>query len=447
MRFLPYIDTLHLARLAVIDEQPERVLQLLSTGLASPSVLRKQSLRSQVNLLFLHALDKGYEEVCVFLLDAGFPASLFTPIFAAKSNPRRFPSYFLVAVAMRRERLVHWCLSRNETTPALLNRAWFNGIRPLAVAQWTGSFGTTQALLDAGAAADRSISYLTYLRCRSYSLSPSNNSNSSETEASDGFHELTLGASLSSNWSTSASTQAMPLLHSHSQQQQQQPHRSRLKRSRLSPLDFACAAGKTESARRILQHMSDDCLRQDDFCLLLLPEASIAVAMLKRCPGLAVKQRDWQGNTPLHVAALAGRIDLMAVYLQHGHCPVDSLNGNHSTPLHIAASVPNRAAVQFLISHGADCSIIDGQGMTALQVARRAGISSEELIDFFHAADTLNQTTAILREALNPQTQEGSAAVCPSSNSNSNSNNSYQDQKPQKKRRLLIQKLFGKWRK
>ncbi len=455
---------MHLAKLAVIDEQPRRALALLESGLVSTSLLRKQSLRSQVNLVFLHALHKGFEEVCLFLLESGFPSSRFNPIFAGNVHPRRFPSYFLVSVAMKRERVVHWCLNQSEVSAGLLNRAWFNGLRPLLVAQWGGSFGVTEALLGRGAGGDRSISYLTYLRCRSYFLTAnriignstgSNAISASSSVGSSAGSSIVGGAgsdpskgsacspsssltsrirfdlynpatrtTVNSSLSNSSSKLQQPSSSSH-------PHRNRLKRLKLFSIDFACATGRFEVARLLLQSMPLEAVEQNDFCLLLLPEASLAMALLKRCPRLAARQRDWQGNTPLHLAARAGRLDLMAIYLQYG-APVDALNGNHCTALHEAASACNRAGVQFLISRGADCSIVDEAGLTALQVARRAGISSEELIDFFHAADTLKQTSAFLSRILKE------CSEC--------SVESTQVVSKKSQKRFLFQKLFGKWR-
>jgi hypothetical protein len=216
------------------------------------------------------------------------------------------------------------------------------------------------------------------------------------------------------------------------------PHRNRLKKSKLFSIDFACSTGRFEAAHLLLEQMPVEALEQDDFCLLLLPETSIACGVLKKCPSLAGKQRDWQGNTPLHLAARAGRLDLMSIYLKYG-IPVDSLNGNHATALHEAAAVSDRAAVQLLISFGADCGIVDGVGMTALQVARRAGISSEELIDFFHAADTLKQTRDFLESIVKDVSGEKDKEM------EKRSDSTTVVKKPSQKR-LLIQKLFSKWR-
>lgn len=107
---------LHLVKLRIVDEQPHHAFQLLERCLIAPSVLRKQALKSLVNLIMLLALDKGYEDICIYLLTAGFPANPFSPIFGSSLLcPRRFPSYFLVAIARKRERVISWILQNTPT--------------------------------------------------------------------------------------------------------------------------------------------------------------------------------------------------------------------------------------------------------------------------------------------------------------------------------------------
>ena len=287
------------------------------------------------------------------------------------------------------------------------------------MAQGNGTFSLTQMLLKAGAGVDRSISYLTYLRCRSYFLHHVQQEQHKLRESNS--FELTKGYLLSTSSSyASSSTSSSARLRS---------NREVFKKSRLYALDFACATGRTESSQLLLKSYTPELLAANEFVLLMLPDAQVAWEIVNQAPNLLKKQRDLRGNTPLHLAARAGRVDLMAVFLsKESPGLVDALNGNHETPLHEAARSANRAAVQFLISHGADCSICNSEGLTALQVARRSGITSEELYDFFHATDTLKHTQNLLSAIISTTT-------------NSSNNDSISTPKAASKR-LLIQKLL-----
>ena len=93
---------------------------------------------------------------------------------------------------------------------------------------------------------------------------------------------------------------------------------------------------------------------------------------------------------------------MVSLYLRYTS-NVDVLNFQHWTPLHEAAAGAHRATVQYLISCGADCSIKNMQGKTALQVARENGITSEELYEFFHSADTMQRTQQLIGQLTIPE--------------------------------------------
>lgn len=368
------LDILHLTILKVRDEREEEAIEILKKKLASLSLLKKSNLRSMVNELFLRAMEKGFESLIFLLIDSGFPENINYSIYGdAKS--RRFPSYLLLAVGLGNIRVVQRML---EVHPrAQMNKGWFNGIRPLMMAQMTRkvngqSLCMTHLLLKHGAEPNRSISYSTYLRAVSFC-------NQNEI--------------LKKKRSRSTVIKNIS--------KKPRGRKEIYRKTRLYALDFACCREKFESAHLMIStRNSSEWLTRNEFCLLKLDNFEVAADILQRVPEL-IKQRDPRGNTPLHWAAKNGRTDLLALYLQYTRT-VNVLNYMHWTPLHEAAASAHRAAVQYLISQSADCSIINIEGKTALQIARERGISSEELFDFFHSADTMQRTRKLLGELVIP---------------------------------------------
>ena len=262
-----------------------------------------------------------------------------------------------------------------------LNKGWFNGIRPLMMAQMTKkipgqSLLITQLLLKHAADPNRSISYSTYLKGLSFlnqiKIKSTNNSKSRIIKSRQKRSRTPRG------------------------------RREIYRNSRLYALDFAICREKYESAHLILSvKNSSDWLAKNEFCLLRLEDFEMAADILQRHPEL-IKQRDPRGNTPLHWVSKLGRTDMVALYLRYTS-NVDVLNFQHWTPLHEAAAGAHRATVQYLISCGADCSIKNFEGKTALQVARERGISSEEIYEFFHSADTIQRTQQLIGQLTIPK--------------------------------------------
>lgn len=404
MNFLS-LDVLHLSTLKVRDENESAAIEILTGRLPSLSLLRKTNLKFIVNELFLRALDKGFDDLVILLLNAGYPENVNNSIYG-DCKSRRFPSFLLLAIGLGRLRVVQRML---EIQPrAQLNRGWFNGIRPLMLAQMIKkvpgqSLLMTQLLLKSGAEPNRSISYSTFMKGLSFTHTQQHvKSTKSKIEK--------IGSGIKSRG-----------------------RREIYRNSHLYALDFACIREKYESAHLIISSKtSTDWLAKDEFCLLRLDNFELAADILQRSPEL-IKQRDPRGNTPLHWAAKHGRTDLISLYLRYTNT-VDVMNLMHWTPLHEAASRAHRATVQYLISCGADCSIKNVQGQTALQLARANGISSEELYDFFHSADTIQRTQQLLGQLTIPkkpdQTTETTTTETAAENTISG------------RRRLLIQKFM-----
>jgi ankyrin repeat protein len=84
--------------------------------------------------------------------------------------------------------------------------------------------------------------------------------------------------------------------------------------------------------------------------------------------GADVNKTGW---TPLHYAASGGHRDIMQLLLDH-HAYIDAESPNGTTPLMMAAGYSSDAAVKLLLDAGADPSLKNQLGLSALDFAERA---------------------------------------------------------------------------
>lgn len=111
---------------------------------------------------------------------------------------------------------------------------------------------------------------------------------------------------------------------------------------------------------------------QDESALMLAAirgQLDEARALIAR--GADVNKTGW---TPLHYAASGTQPQqpaLIALLLEH-HAYIDAGSPNESTPLMMAAQYGTRESVQLLLDEGADASLKNQLGMTAVDFARRA---------------------------------------------------------------------------
>jgi ankyrin repeat protein len=94
----------------------------------------------------------------------------------------------------------------------------------------------------------------------------------------------------------------------------------------------------------------------------------IARQLIRR--GAEVNKPGW---TPLHYAASRAEpdsVDMVRLLLEH-HAYIDAESPNRSTPLMLAAMYGNRDLVPLLLEEGADPSLRNDQGLTAVDFARR----------------------------------------------------------------------------
>lgn len=91
--------------------------------------------------------------------------------------------------------------------------------------------------------------------------------------------------------------------------------------------------------------------------------------------GAAVNRDGW---TPLHYAAAAGDDGIAATLLERG-ARIDAVSPAPSgsfTPLMMAAREGHEDSALFLVDRGADVRLKNGEGLTAAQIAERAGHTS-----------------------------------------------------------------------
>ena len=108
---------------------------------------------------------------------------------------------------------------------------------------------------------------------------------------------------------------------------------------------------------------------QDESPLML---ASIA-GLVEVCKRLIALDADVNktGWTPLHYAASGGHVDAVKLLLSHS-AYIDAESPNRTTPLMMAAMYGNPQTVELLLAEGADASLKNQKGMTALDFADAA---------------------------------------------------------------------------
>lgn len=113
---------------------------------------------------------------------------------------------------------------------------------------------------------------------------------------------------------------------------------------------------------------------QHGLFLALRGGSSKAAAVLMQHPDTRVDTANAVGETPLMMAALRARVDVMKALIQRGA----QVNRPGWTPLHYAASSPSPAPVQLLLELGAEVDARAPNGNTPLMLAARYG--SEESV-------------------------------------------------------------------
>ena len=103
----------------------------------------------------------------------------------------------------------------------------------------------------------------------------------------------------------------------------------------------------------------------------------LAIQMIEQ--GADVNQPGW---TALHYAATAGNVQLIKILLDK-HAYIDAESPNKTTPLMMAAHYGTPGAVKLLLEEGADVSLKNDLGLTAIDFAQQA--NKQDSVDVISA--------------------------------------------------------------
>ncbi|XP_015352420.1 ankyrin repeat domain-containing protein 27 isoform X5 [Marmota marmota marmota] len=176
----------------------------------------------------------------------------------------------------------------------------------------------------------------------------------------------------------------------------------------------AVADGDLEMVRYLLEWTEEDLDEVDDtigaadheFChpLCQCPKCAPAQKKLARIPtnGLGVNVTNLDGSSPLHVAALHGRVDLIPLLLKHG-ANAGARDANQAVPLHLACQKGHFQVVKYLLDSNVKPNKKDISGNTPLIYACSSGHHEVAALLLQHGASinaTNNKGNTALHEAV-----------------------------------------------
>ena len=156
----------------------------------------------------------------------------------------------------------------------------------------------------------------------------------------------------------------------------------------LTPLLAACSRNMYDVAQILLQENEVDVNATDKNgnTSLHLAAACCGVesAQLLLTKSALIDVRNSAGQTPLHVAATKGAVDMLEVFLNHSTLSENILNSQDAygdTALHDAVTCENEDIARLLLKSGADCSIVNNMGRTAINVSKLKSANIRSLMN------------------------------------------------------------------
>ncbi|KNE68844.1 hypothetical protein AMAG_13483 [Allomyces macrogynus ATCC 38327] len=424
---------LHLVRISIMEERQDTALNYLDQLTAS--VIKKKR-ADEVNHLFLLAMSKRMERLCMKLYEKGYPADVNAPIFApnvAKGEVPKvtFPSFFLLAIGFGLPNLALAMIKK-----ANLAQSWY-GLTPLLLAaSIPGSGGPPLVvqLLHHGANPAVGIPLEQYLVHKKLRVTvPSRRTNAAGSDqppvtpismTTPFLPPLSVGSNLSSilrvpgtgsnapshspsvvsglthltrNSSfteagqllaTVTPTSAAPIpqlsLFPPATTVAQDRFAAWAKDRLVYPLDVAAASEQAETVQLLVRKMDQKRIKDASCCFVMQQSVGISLHLWKN--GANAMQRDWGNMMGLHIATRMGLLDLVYVYLEM-KVDVNAPGENDWTPLHEAVANHHRDVARFLIRRGARVDATTSTGETVTDLARRVGLSETELAEYLSSTD------------------------------------------------------------
>ncbi|KAI9224940.1 hypothetical protein BC828DRAFT_401840 [Blastocladiella britannica] len=427
----------HLLRISIMEERQDVAIDLLEQ---LPSGTIKKKRQDEVNYLFLMALSKRMERVCLKIYEKGYPAEVNAPIFSPNvpkgETPKfGFPSFFLLSVGFG----MH-ALATSMVKKAHLQQTWY-GLSPLllatAVCDPTRKIHLTlvQQIIAAGGSPSVGIpldQYLTHKKLRprpsravraasaamsstSYSVPATLTSDSASVYSTAGgssysgitapgggpptplfvtglsklpsFSDGAFGGALSS-----PSMCAVPQLGQSAQSGLDAPEKCTAwaKGKWIFPFDLAAAAENVDLLQVLLRKTDAKKVKESSTCYLAQNNFNVTVMLWKA--GANPEQRDWGGLTGLHMAARLGMIDMVFLYLEMA-VDVNMPGENGWTALHEAISQRQRDVARLLMRRGALTSVRTSNGATPVEIGRRVGLSEDELVEYLSGTPEPDEAT------------------------------------------------------